>query len=172
MIIKINKILFITDLSKGSRYAYNYVVNIASWSGASIVIFHVIEELPKNVAATNIIGEKQMEEINKKKEFDTRKILIGKKKETALTRKSLERFFEDAGADIISHDFMNDEIIVKKGENVATEVIRQAEASNCDLIVMAYRSLNMFAEAMTGGKSRKILRRSKKPVLLVPVPDE
>jgi nucleotide-binding universal stress UspA family protein len=45
MIPKIKKILYATDLSKNSAYAFRYAVNSAKKHGAEIIILHVIEEI-------------------------------------------------------------------------------------------------------------------------------
>jgi len=63
------------------------------------------------------------------------------------------------------------EVIVQPG-NVVEEIIAQSESKDCGMILMAYRSRNMLAESIIGGVCRKVLRRSKKPVLLVPMPDK
>ncbi len=46
MIPQIKKILFATDLSKNSAYAFFYAVHMAKRDEAKIVILHAIEPLP------------------------------------------------------------------------------------------------------------------------------
>jgi len=43
MIPKINKILYSTDLSKNSAYAFRYALNSAKQHNAELVILHVME---------------------------------------------------------------------------------------------------------------------------------
>ena len=45
MIPKIKKILYATDLSENSAYAFRYAVNSAQQHGAKIHILHVLEEI-------------------------------------------------------------------------------------------------------------------------------
>ena len=65
---EINKILFTTDLSSNSRYAFKYATNIAAHHHASIVILHVIEEMPQGIESliSGFIGEDKMNEFTKK----------------------------------------------------------------------------------------------------------
>jgi nucleotide-binding universal stress UspA family protein len=46
MIPQIKKILFATDLSKNSAYAFYYAVHMARRDEAKIVILHAVEPLP------------------------------------------------------------------------------------------------------------------------------
>jgi nucleotide-binding universal stress UspA family protein len=46
MIPQIKKILFATDLSKNSAYAFYYAVHMAKRDEAKIVILHAVEPLP------------------------------------------------------------------------------------------------------------------------------
>jgi len=45
MIPEIKKILYTTDLSQNSAYAFRYAVNSAKKHDASITILHVVEEM-------------------------------------------------------------------------------------------------------------------------------
>jgi nucleotide-binding universal stress UspA family protein len=46
MIPKIKKILYATDLSKNSVYAFRYAIDMAQKLDARIIILHVIEPIP------------------------------------------------------------------------------------------------------------------------------
>ena len=47
MIPKIRRILYCTDLSKNSAYAFRYAINTAQKHDADIYILYVIEEIPE-----------------------------------------------------------------------------------------------------------------------------
>ena len=49
MIPQIKKILYATDLSKNSVYAYRYAMDMAKRYDAEIVVLHVIEPIPPQV---------------------------------------------------------------------------------------------------------------------------
>lgn len=172
MKVNIKKILFTTDLSSNSQYAFNYAATIAGHHGASIVILHVMEKLPQGAEAliSGFLGEEQMKEMAKTNEQSARSALIGKKSESMMIRQALIAVSQDAmaGLDKAGHGFVTDEIIITKGD-IVEEIINNAK--DCDMIIMAYRSRNMLADTIIGGHTRRVLRQSKKPVLLVPISD-
>ena len=67
--------------------------------------------------------------------------------------------------------FIMDDVIVEIGQPV-DRIFRQAKKTNCDMVVMGSHGQGVFAEAMLGSTSRKVLRRCKKPVLVVRLPEE
>ena len=66
---------------------------------------------------------------------------------------------------------MTDDIVVAKG-NIVEEILAETQARGCDLIVMGYHSRGKLEEAIMGSTTRRVLRRSKIPVLLVRLPEE
>ena len=165
----IRKILFTTDLSDHSRYAFSYAAAIAGQFGASIVFLHVMEKLPQDAETllTNFIGTDTMEELKQTNENTARTTLIGKKSDNKMIRQALVAFSQkEAPCGSRNSD---DEVIVTSGDVVET-IISQAKTHQCDMIVMAYRPRNMLAQAMSGSRTRRVLRRSGLPVLLVPMP--
>ena len=64
MIPKINKILYATDLSANSAYAFRYAVNSAEHHDAQIVILHVMEGLHGSARA--LVDTYLDEELRKK----------------------------------------------------------------------------------------------------------
>ena len=173
MAIEIKKILFPTDLSKYARNAFAHAANIASHYGASIAILHVIEDIPTKVERqiAEFMGKEKYEALKKTHEETTRETLIGKKRDGMMIRQALDSFCQEFKADDPECSFVTDEIVVKTG-NPVEEIVKQAEAGGCDMIVMGYHERNMLAKAVVGGVTRKVLRRSKKPVLLVPLTEE
>jgi len=157
MIPEIKKILYTTDLSKNASYAFGYAASLANRYGAGITILHVLEDIPSSDSLViNIIGEKKWNELRKTNE---QKVL-----ETI--RERLEKFCADVSAELPSCPFITDEIIVKIG-NPVDEILLQAETSDCDMVVMGAHGHGIIADAMMGSTSRRVLRRCKKPVLVV-----
>jgi nucleotide-binding universal stress UspA family protein len=73
---EIKRILYVTDLSENSRYAYAYAASIANRYGAGVTILHVLETMSHSAAAqiSAYIGEEEWEEIkarNKNEVMDT-----------------------------------------------------------------------------------------------------
>jgi len=61
--------------------------------------------------------------------------------------------------------------IVVRG-NPVEEILKYSEEKNCDLIVMGIHGHGTLVDAMMGSTARRVLRRSKKPVLVVRLPEE
>ena len=168
MVPEIKKILFTTDLSKESRQALDYAISLATQYGASINILYVMEESQWSTGdlIKNVLGEERWRQLQENQEQEAKQILIGKKKEGALIREALSEFCAEAQKDHKECEFIMDEIVVARGV-VVDEIIHDSQHRNCDLIVMGYHVRGPLGEALLGSTTRRVLRRSKIPVLLV-----
>jgi len=173
MSTEIRKILFATDLSENARHAFKYAADIAARYNAEIVILHVIEDIPNNAesAIIQMLGYKEWIELRDQQEKDITGSLVEKISESKLIKLALGSLCERDSAELPPDAGQDVEIVVQSG-NVVEEIIAQAESKGCGMIVMAYRSRNMLAESIIRGVCRNVLRRSKKPVLLVPMQDK
>lgn len=165
--IDVKKILYTTDLSNSARHAFAYAVSLANLYGAGLTILHVLSDIPGlDSKIIGHIGAEHWEEIKAQQAAEARAAMIGKKRENVEIHEVLEEFSK-----VENQDFVVDEILVRKGDPV-DEILRQAEKRNCDLIVMGSHGHGIIEEALIGSTARKVLRRSKKPVLVVRLPDE
>lgn len=168
MVPEIKKILFPTNLSQSSRHAFEYAVSMANRYGATITLLHVIEEVSRSadVRLRDLLGEERWRELQESHEQEARQILIGKKKEGAMIRQCLGEFCERIGTDLGEIGFITEEIVVARG-NVVDEILSEAQSRSCELIIMGYHVRGKFGEAVLGSTTRRLLRRSKIPVMLV-----
>ena len=168
MVPHIKKILFTTNLSKESRLALDYAISLAMQYGASITILHVMEESHWSTGAyvKNILGEQRWQELKETQEQQAKQILAGKQKEGALIREALTEFCKEAEKDNHECEFVMDDIVVTHG-NVVDEIIDIAQQRKCDLIVMGYHVRGKYGEAIHGSTTRRVLRSTKIPVMLV-----
>jgi nucleotide-binding universal stress UspA family protein len=162
MIPEIKKIFYATDLSENARYSFGYAVSLANRYGAGITILHVLEDVSayQDSLVINVIGKQKWEELrktNEQKVLDT-------------IKERLEKFCEDVSRELPACPFITDNIIVKIG-NPVEEILEEVEASGCDMVVMGTRGHGILANAMMGSTSRRVLRRCKKPVLVVRLPE-
>jgi len=170
--VKIRKILYATDLSESARHAFAYAVSLANAYGASTTILHVLFNVPNvDSIAALYIGHEEWNKIKQRTVDDARQALIGKKRENVAIQEILTRFSETASTAAESPATLTDEIIIKKG-NPEEHILQQAEERNCDIIVMGSHGHGAIAEAVIGNTARKVLRRSKIPVLAVRLPQE
>ena len=162
MIPEIKKIFYATDLSENARHSFGYAASLANSYGAGITMLHVLEDVSayQDSLVINVIGEQKWDELRKNKEqvvLDT-------------IRERLEKFCEDVSRELPACPFITDHIIVKIG-NPVEEILREVDASGCDIVVMGTRGHGIMADAMMGSTSRRVLRRCKKPVLVVRLPE-
>jgi len=162
MLPEIKKILYATDLSANARHAFGYAASIADRYAAKITILHVLEELHAGSTSlvANIVGEERWSELRE----DNEKKVIN----TIKTR--LEKFCDDVAQEVPQCSFFVDQTLVKIGHPVDV-ILKQAEAMQCDLVVMGTHGLGMLADAALGSTSRLVARRCNKPVLIVRLPE-
>jgi nucleotide-binding universal stress UspA family protein len=171
--VEVKKILYATDLSENARYAFAYAVSLADLYNAAITFIHVLPEVP-DLIDKNIIGyisEDRWEEIKSQNVDEAREALIGKRRDHLAVRDALHQFSENVKHGHESKGFVTDDIIVERG-NPVEKILKQAEEKNCDLIVMGTHGQGKLADAMMGSTARRVLRRSRKPVLVVRLPEE
>ena len=162
IIPEIKKILYATDLSENARYCFGYAASIANRYGASITILNVLE-IRKGYTydLSSYLGAEKWEEIRKSHEEES----------ISTIKTRLAKFCEDVAAEDDSCSFNADEIVVKRG-NPAEEILRQAESDDYDMVIMGTHGRDPLADVMMGSTARRVLRRCKKPVLVVRLPED
>ena len=173
MAAEIRKILFASDLSEHAKYAFDHAALIAAYSKARIIVLHVMEELPpgSEQRVAEAFGKELYQDLKTRKKEGARDILIHKKTQAPKIREYLADICRELStcANVSNSDVIED-ILVVEG-NIADEIISAAAENACDVIVMGSRRQSLLAEAFSGSVVRKILRRSKKPVFIVPLPE-
>ncbi len=168
----IQRILFASDLSKHAPAVFRYAVSLAGRYEASIVILHVMEAAPPGVEeqVASAIGSDLYQELKTQKKEGARHILINKKSDALRIQEELIRMHQvtEAHVDFEPRRVSIADVIVTEGDPAEEIVINCAETS-CDVIVMGSPHRGMLAEKLTGGIVRKVLRRTRKPVFLVPI---
>ena len=161
MIPKIKKILYATDLSPNSAYVFRYAVNSAIKHDADIIILHVFEPIP---GATTGMLDLYLDKAQRKKLFeekvsDTMERI--KKRVKLFCEKELKD--EPGGAEKVK--------FIEVCEGFAPEVIlRKADELNCDVIVLGTHGKGIIANTFLGSTSKRVLRRTRKPVFIIPLP--
>ncbi len=161
MVPEVRKILYATDLSVNARYAFGYAASLAGCFSAGITVLHVLEELSPNAVAIvgNLLGEERWKDVRKRNEDQVVQSI----------KDRIEKFCDDMEHKLTECSFIIDSVIVEIGHPV-DRIIRQAEKNNCDMIVMGSHGQGVLKEAMLGSTSRRVLRRSEIPVLVIRLP--
>jgi len=88
----------------------------------------------------------------------------------ASIRKRLEDFTAIFCRDTPQCPFTVNQIIVETGHPVG-RIIATAEKIDADMIVMGSHGQGMLEQVVIGSTSRRVLRRCKKPVLVIRLPE-
>ena len=169
--VKIQKILYATDLSEAAKPAFAYAANMAAKYDAGLIIVHVLDEKPDlDEKIIGYVRAEQWEEIKKRNEDEARAAIIGKISTRTLIGEALDRFAQDAQQEMEEISFRIDGTFVVRG-NPVEQILRQSVEHGCDMIVMGTHGEGTLADAMIGSTARRVVRRSKIPVLVVRLPD-
>jgi nucleotide-binding universal stress UspA family protein len=158
MIPQIRKILYATDLSKNSAYAFYYAVNLAKCHNAEIVILHTIELIPAYARAYGSRMETAQQ--------DQREVPL------EVIRNRLRKFCEKVDeTNSISCVSLVTKILVQVGYPVE-EILEAADKEGCDLIILGNHGKGFLRQTFLGSVSRSVLDRTRKPVFIIPLPSE
>ena len=156
MIPKIKKILYATDLTKNSVYAFYYAVDMAKRYNADIIMLHSVEPVSERAFGTK-----------------TDKVLHDQQKTSVeVIRKRLQEFCqigEEKNSLACVH--LVTKFIVEIGYP-AEEILKALDEEGCDVIVLGSHGKGFLRHAFLGSVSRSVLDRSQKPVFIVPLPSD
>jgi nucleotide-binding universal stress UspA family protein len=164
MIPEIKTILYATDLSKNSSYAFLYAVDMAKRHNAKIVILHSVK--PVHYMDSEEIGSYRTFEVLEKAKEMERGIDFGEIKE------NLQKFCEKIGNQIGSPCVeLVSKILVPLGHPVE-EILNAADKESCDAIVLGTHGKGFLRHTFLGSVAESVLARTRKPVLVIPLPSE
>lgn len=159
----IKRILYATDLTENSTYAFDYALNLAKKHDAVINVLHVIDQtMEKSVNRVGVyFDEKQYENNLQKRMADCREEINNR----------LKAYFDKEMAD---RPESADKVVSVKVCNgyPADEILKKADDLKCDLIVMGTHGKGIVSQAFFGSVAKKVLRRVRKPVFIVPLPKD
>jgi nucleotide-binding universal stress UspA family protein len=158
MIPQIKKILYATDLSKNSSYAFLYATDLARRHDARIVILHAIEPIPPYAEAYAGMTDENKRKQQQETIEEIKRLLLGfcKKAEAQIGSPCVE---------LVS------KILVPRG-HAPEEILNAANEEGCDVIVLGTHGKGFLAHTFLGSVSKAVLHRTRKPVLIIPLPSE
>ena len=164
MIPKIQKILYATDLSPNSVYALRYAMNTAIKHDADIIILHVFEKVDPagNAWLDPYLYEERQKRIYNEHITETKDLI----------KKRLKTIRENELKELKNNPELEDMTIsIEICEGFpAEEILSKAEELNCDAIIMGTHSKGIIANTFLGSTAKRVLRRTRKPVFIIPLP--
>jgi nucleotide-binding universal stress UspA family protein len=157
---QIKKILYTTDLSQNSVYAFYYAVDIAKERGAKIVILHAIQ--PISPAVTPALGTDERTKIQQHSVEEATKEIKNRLQDFC---RRTEAKMGPPCVELVS------KILVPLG-HPPEEILNTADKEECDLIILGTHGKGFLAHTFLGSVSNAVLHRTRKPVFIIPLPSE
>lgn len=162
MLPNYKNILYTTDLTPNSEYAFKHAMLLARKSSAKVHILHVVPEVDSSFRSyvTSMMGEGKLESFEAEHENQARETLSEK----------LEEFARIELADHPEDHANISNIKVVHGHSVS-EILKAADEHDVDVIVMGTHGKGALAHTFLGSVAEKVLHKSKRPVFVIPIPD-
>jgi nucleotide-binding universal stress UspA family protein len=164
MVPEIKKILYATDFSHNSSYAFLYAIDMAQKRDAQIIILHAIEPIPPHIMARlemyNNEGVVRRSRIN------------GRNEDIELIKIRVKEFCQKKGAQFGSACVERISKIVVSFGHPVDEILKTADQEGCDVIVLGNHGKGFLSHTFLGSVSGGVLRRTRKPVFVIPLPSE
>ncbi len=145
---KYKKVLFCTDFSENSDYAFEFAYGIAKRDEGLLYVLHVLPDNPHQAYAERYIDKEDLEKIRKS---------IGED----LYNKYREHYIEKIENEI------KFEIVTKTGRG-DKEILKFAKKENVDIIVMGTHGKTGIEHVFFGSVAEKVIRNSTLPVFIIP----
>jgi nucleotide-binding universal stress UspA family protein len=145
---KYKKVLFCTDFSENSDYAFEFAYGIAKRDEGLLYVLHVLPDNPHQAYAERYIDKEDLEKIRKS---------IGED----LYNKHREHYIEKIENEI------KFEIVTKTGRG-DKEILKFAKKENVDIIVMGTHGKTGIEHVFFGSVAEKVIRNSTLPVFIIP----
>ncbi len=144
------KVLFCTDFSENSHYAFTYALDVAKNYGSKLIILHVAPIMVHPDELSTYLPSETLEELKtvRKKDAD---------------RQLETHYLQKMG------DFKDSQVIIKEGQPFL-EIIRTAKNEGVDLIVMGTHGRTGLDHMLLGSTTEKVVRQSPCPVLTIRLP--
>jgi nucleotide-binding universal stress UspA family protein len=155
-------ILYATDLTPNSEYAFKHAMLLARKFSANVHILHVIPEVDASFRSyvTSMMGEGKLESFETEHKQQAKETLSNKLDEFA--QKELSDHPED---------YKNIKGIEVLHGNAVAEILKSADRLDADVIVMGTHGKGLLVHTFLGSVAEKVLQKAKRPVFVIPIPD-
>jgi nucleotide-binding universal stress UspA family protein len=145
---KHKKVLFCTDFSENSDYAFEFAYGIAKRDEGLLYILHAIPVNPQQAFIENVVSGEILEKVQKEIQED------------------LDNNYGDRYENKIDNG-VRYEIVTKSGRE-DEEILKFAKDEKVDIIVMGTHGRTGIEHVVFGSVAEKVLRHSPFPVFVIP----
>ena len=151
------RIICATDLSGNCDHIYKCALNLAADRGAGLLIVHVVSQ--RAIKAAKALAYY----LN-----DVQRDVVKEKTYSALQRmeKELGSFLKKEIKDHPEYPDLIEHLLVYAG-NIAEEIVEKANRFGCEAIVLGSHGAGLLSAFFPWGKTKQVLKQTKKPVFLV-----
>ncbi len=163
MLPPIKKILYTSDLSTHSTYAFKYAISLAKSLGAQVHVLHVVEKLSDDARVTLALFMQDK---------DAQKAALENRRQNSeiILEEKLKEFWGSLPEDDQQLRSLVSEVEVIEGYPAET-ILRQAETKQFDMILIGAHAQG-FSQTFLGSIAKRVLRRANIPTLVVPFKEE
>lgn len=160
MLPDVKKILYASDIDKGSRPAFRAAVSLCGHYNSEITYLHIIEPLSasaKSVVET-MMSEESLHEMH------------GEGLDN-LKRKMEERIARFCETELEENEMLSEGSVLSRVEEGTPwkTILRVADDIDADVIVMGTRTHTAVGQFLLGSTANKVMQNSKRPILIVPL---
>lgn len=161
---QIKRILYATDLTKNSAYAFYFAADLAKQYGAEITMFHCVGMTPPSkyyglaFADLPIVAEREKDQAADENIGEIKKRL----------REFSRKIVSQMGS---SADDPVSEVIITAG-HVVEETLNTANAKECDLPVLGSHGKGWLRGTFLGSVAGSVLERTRKPIFVIALPSD
>ena len=141
------KILYPTDFSDVSKKALDYIKQLKDAGTKEVIVLHVIDEREMANVSRYVATYLNTAEVEKRMEESARQ-----------EARATEEELKESGFDV--------KLRIKKGIPL-TEILKVEEEEAVSAVVIGSHGKSCIQEMLLGSVSEKVVRKSKKPVLVV-----
>jgi nucleotide-binding universal stress UspA family protein len=163
MLPSIKNILYATDLSKNASFAFRYAMALADALDTKINILYILP-MVDSAMEVPIITQMGEEMYYKLREEKSREIIEN-------IKNRLQDFSQKELQDAQCKAERVSSIMVREGD-VVDEILKTAEKLKSDIIILGAHGKGILSHTFLGTVPDKLLRRSRVPVLVIPIPKD
>ncbi len=162
MIPQYKTVLYATDLTPNAAHAFRHAVSLGRAYGARIHLLHVLPEMEPAILnyVSTVMGEDKLADLELAHKDEVRDEI----------RMKIHAFAKDELVDHPEDQQRIADIEIHHGNPVA-RILEAADSIDADLIVLGSHGKGRLQYAFLGSVAEKLLRKSKRPTLIVPLND-
>lgn len=160
MLPDVKKILYASDIDKGSRPAFRAAVSLCGHYNSEITYLHVIESLSASAQSVveTMINDESLHEMHDQ----------GLKNLKLKMESRIARFCE---TELEENEMLSEGSILSRVEEGIPwkTILKVADDIEADVIVMGTRTHSAVGQFLLGSTANKVMQNSKRPILIVPL---